>query len=69
MALRDLIDQGMVLSDALALFTSNVAHALKPHLAGRRKAGMGADPVVLDENLAVLHEIAPGGNGMSAMAR
>lgn len=60
-ALRDLIDQGTVLSDAMALFTSNVAHALKPHRTGRRKAGVGADPVVLDENLAVRHEMAPGG--------
>lgn len=58
--LRDLTGQGMALSDALAPFTSNVADLLKLRRKGRLKAGMDADLVVLDENLAVRHVMARG---------
>ena len=58
--LRELADSGMALSDALAPFTSNVADLLKLHRKGRLKAGMDADLVILDENLAVRHVMAGG---------
>ena len=58
--LRELADAGVALSEALAPFTSNVADLLKLRRKGRLKAGMDADMVVLDENLAVRHVIARG---------
>nr|WP_298849340.1 amidohydrolase family protein [uncultured Ruegeria sp.] len=53
-------NNGMTLSDALAPFTSNVADLLKLQRKGRMIAGMDADLVVLDENLAVRHVMARG---------
>lgn len=58
--LRELTDNGMPLSEALAPFTSNVADLLKLHRKGRLKTGNDADLVVLDENLAVRHVMARG---------
>ncbi|WP_171169873.1 hypothetical protein [Ruegeria sp. HKCCA0370] len=61
MALRHLIDRGMSLFDARAPFTSNVTDVLEPYRNGRLKAEMDGDLVVLDENLAVRHVMAGGG--------
>ncbi|WP_161787068.1 amidohydrolase family protein [Leisingera daeponensis] len=58
--LRELTDRGVPLPEALAPFTSNAADLLKLHHKGRLKAGMDADMVVLDENLAVRHVMARG---------
>ncbi|NOC92536.1 hypothetical protein GS610_10680 [Ruegeria sp. HKCCD6228] len=50
----------MTLFGALGLFISNVADVLEPYSKRRLKAGLDADLVVLDENLAVRHVMAGG---------
>ena len=58
--LRELLDRGIALEDALPAFTSNVADLLRLSGKGRIAAGADADLVVLDATGAVTDVFAGG---------
>jgi len=58
--MRELIDQGVSIQDAIACITSNVANLLKLYGKGRLETGKDADIVVLDDKHQVRDVMARG---------